>query len=209
MDKNPALTDDLLALAAMRDEDIDTTEISEQTNFSRRETGKYYDLEARHYDVRAIANWCLDKAESNGFHPTSMWINKIVYFIYETALQNFRIVLTPAKIEAWDHGPVFRELYAQFQSDAPFHKLKKMNLQTRQREDAAEDFRELDLKIFDNAWKKYGHLSAAELRRISHQSGSPWDIAWHSGGKSNPGMGIDIGVILGRNSYPDDGKQRN
>lgn len=209
MDKNSILADDLLALAAMRDNDIDTDDIPEQKNFARREIGKYYDLEARGYDVRAIANWCLEKAEANGFHPTSMWINKIVYFIYETALQNFRIVLTPAKIEAWDHGPVFRELYAQFQSDAPFQKLKKMNLRTRQREDAVENFKDLDLKIFNDAWRRYGHLSAADLRRISHQRGSPWDIAWQSGGKSNPGMGIDIGVILGRNSLPNDGKQRN
>lgn len=209
MDRNSTIADDLLALAAMRDEDIDTNDIPEQMNFSRRETGKYYDLEARQYDVRAIANWCLDKAESSGFHPSSMWINKIVYFIYETALQNFRIVLTPAKIEAWDHGPVFRELYAQFQSDTPFHKLRKMNLRTRQREEAIEDFKELDLKIFNDAWKEYGHLSAAELRRISHKPGSPWDIVWQSGGKLNPGMGIDIGVILGRNSYLNDGKQRN
>lgn len=206
MDKNSALTEDLLALAAMREEDIDTSDIPEQTNFRRREIGKYYDLEARHYDVRAIANWCLNKAESQGFHPTSMWINKIVYFVYEVALRNFRIVLTPAKIEAWDHGPVFRELYAQFQSDRPFERLKKVNLRTRQKEDATEEFSALDIQIFDSAWRKYGHLSAAQLRHISHETGSPWDVVWRSGGKTNPGMAIDIGVILGRKSDLEDGK---
>src|SRR6186713_660153 len=66
------------------------------------------------FDVRAVANAILDLAKEEGKGVTNLAINKIIYFLHAAYLHEFRRPLVTAKIEAWDHGPVFREVYHQF-----------------------------------------------------------------------------------------------
>src|SRR5688500_4115918 len=68
------------------------------------------------HDVREVANFVLDLAEEKGIALSNMAINKIVYFVHVDYLLAFSQPLVSAKIEAWDHGPVFRELYAEFKA---------------------------------------------------------------------------------------------
>lgn len=197
MDESLNLKNDLAQLASMQDKDIDTSEIPERLNFENAVQGKYYDLKPRGYDVRAIANWCIQKATEQSVAATSMWLNKIVYFIYEEALRQSRTLLTDARVEAWDHGPVFREIYFQYSNDESVKLLKKFNKSVRKMEVADENFLKEDLAIFEKVWNKMGTLSAARLRQISHEPGTPWDIVWNYKGKANPGMVIDYKLILG------------
>lgn len=194
-DRTP-FEDDLWALANLRDDQIDTSDVPERIDFLNGTRGRFFDLTARNYDVRAIANWCLERAESEGRSVTSMWLNKIVYFVHEVALREFRTLLTPARVEAWDHGPVFREIYFQFPKEAKAHKLLKFNRASRRREPASESFGSSDLAIFEKAWQRYGHFSASKLREISHRPGSPWSIVWESRGNA-PGAQIDVSTIIG------------
>lgn len=66
------------------------------------------------YSVRGIANWILDEADARKLPVTNMALNKLTYFLYESYLINFGAVVTKARIEAWEHGPVFREIYQAF-----------------------------------------------------------------------------------------------
>jgi uncharacterized phage-associated protein len=192
------LKNDLAQLASLRDEDIDTSDITERIDFEGAIQGKYYDLKPRSYDVRAIANWCIGKAANYNIEATSMWLNKIVYFIYEEALKHSKILLTEARVEAWDHGPVFREIYFQHSNDSSLTPLKKFDRTSRRMEIANENFAEEDLAIFEKVWERYGQLSASRLRQISHKPGTPWDIVWNYKGNANPGMVIDYKLILGQ-----------
>jgi uncharacterized phage-associated protein len=196
---------DLLALMAIADNEIDTTDISETIRPSSAMIGKYSGLASRNYDVRAIANWCLRKAKLADLEPTNMWLNKLVYFIYEKALREFHVLLTPARVEAWDHGPVFREIYSNFLRRNSSGLFEYYNVRIRSRQVADEPFECVDVSIFEAVWEQYGHSSASALRNISHRNGSPWHSVWMSKGQANPGMEIDIGTILGRNTDQIDG----
>lgn len=195
MDSKPNLADDLFELSQLGDQDIDTSDIPERRDFERGFRGRYFDLRVRDYDVRAIANWCIKRATADRVAITSMWLNKIVYFIHEKALQEFRVLLTPAKVEAWDHGPVFREIYYQFKEDSEL--LLSFDLKIRKKVVASEAFTDEDFDIFNSVWDRFGHMSAAQLRNISHSDDSPWHVVWSHRGNTNPGMIIDIPTIIG------------
>ena len=66
------------------------------------------------FDVRAVANLVLDVAQSRDIDVTNMALNKIVFFVHSDYLVENGRPLVGAKIEAWKHGPVFREIYHEF-----------------------------------------------------------------------------------------------
>lgn len=194
---------DLIALAQLSDDEIDTSDAPETTSFAGAEIGKFSDIKFRGYDVRSIANWCISKAKRTGINPTNLWLNKLVFFIYEQALRDLNVLLTPARVEAWDYGPVFRELYLNYPGDnEPYH---RYNVQKRGRELAEDSFETEDLELFEKVWAELGNLTASQLTRLSHRPGTPWSTVWKEGGAINPGMVIDINVILGRNADQEDG----
>jgi uncharacterized phage-associated protein len=150
------------------------------------------------YDVRSIANWVLDRADARGRPLSNMAINKIIYFIVEKALVERGELLTAAKIEAWEHGPVFREVYHSFKhhGDEPItSRATKFDSATRSMIEAADAFSNLDEQLFSDALDAYVHLTAAQLRALSHQPGSPWHRVWWHEGRFNPGMEISIDTI--------------
>lgn len=198
---------DFAALAALSDDEIDTSDISSRAKLTHPVVGKYSDIEYRGYDVRSIANWCIRKAREAGVSVSKLWINKIVALVYERSLVSAKILLTPARMEAWEFGPVFREIYLQFPSDADGY-YHRYNVRTRSREVAMDPFSRDDLEVFEETWRKYGHLSGSALTTITHRVGTPWRSVWDRGGAVNPGMLIDIETILGRNGDRTHGKDR-
>ena len=196
MDRRNEFEADLLALAEMRDDEIDTSGIQESRSFDSTQIGRYSDISVRGYDVRSIANWCIARAKREKVTVTKMWLNKIVYFIYERALIDIKVLLTPARLEAWEYGPVFREIYLSFPKKFDFTYYQRYNVKKRQSEEARDEFECEDLRIFDQVWLEFGHLTASKLTNISHKPGSPWSRIWTYRGKANPGMVIDIETIL-------------
>lgn len=150
-------------------------------------------LSKKMYDVRAIANWFLDKAESERVYLTNMALNKIIYFAVENALLKKNALITDAKIEAWEHGPVFREVYHAFKSFERNYiesRASKFDIDSRLMVKASEYFSEEVLNVLEETYSSYGNLTAAQLRAISHQPGGAWDTVWWHEGKVNPGMEI-------------------
>lgn len=197
MDQNSQIKKDLISLALLPDDEIDTSEIPQRLDFSSARRARFFNLIERSYDVRAIANWCLEKLKAEGRIETQMWMNKIVYFIHQLALTKYRTLLTPARVEAWDHGPVFREIYFGIPKGAEMRPFTRYNSKARKRELAAEDFSPIDLGIFEDAWTRYGHLNAPRLRAISHAPDSPWSLVWNSKGDKRHGLEIDVPAIIG------------
>jgi len=145
------------------------------------------------FDVRAVANFVLDLAETVSQPVTNMHINKIVYFLHVDYLVAFDAPLVTAKIEAWTHGPVFRELYREFK-DAGESKITRratvLDPLTGQRKKAEWNFSQEEEEFLTELVKKYVALSASALRSSSHIEDGPWDQAWNHEGRANASMRI-------------------
>ena len=151
------------------------------------------------YSVRGLANWILDYADELRLTVTNMALNKLVFFAFEKTLVQRKAVITEAKIEAWEHGPVFREIYHDFKrfgdkpitTRADFYSVETGNVEVASvdMERSVEDFLRSELKPLI-------HLPAARLREISHEPGGAWHQVWCYDGHANPGMEITPRTIL-------------
>lgn len=197
MTETDPIFEDLLALRGMSDDEIDASDIPIRTDFSGGREGRFFHLSARDYDVRAIANWCIRRAKSEGRKITNLWLNKMVFFIYEEALKTSHVLLTSAKAEAWDHGPVFREIYFGFKAEDVDGFLKTFDPVRKRKIIAEERFEHGDVALFESVWLRLAKMSGAQLRNLSHKEGQAWYRVWNYTGQTNPGMQIDIATIIG------------
>lgn len=204
---NSTLTPDVAAelakLALLSDEEIDTASEPEVADWSRARRGLFAEksLIERAYDVRSIANWFLSWASSARVPISNMSLNKLVYLAVERALVERLVYLTPAKVEAWEHGPVFREIYQSFSSwgERPISgRAQKFSVTERAMLDATDTFDPEDEIFLRQVAERYGGKTAAQLRSISHMNGGPWHTVWHYRGKTNPGMEITPSTIFER-----------
>ena len=72
-----------------------------------------------------------------------MALNKIVFFVHSDYLIENKRPLVSAKIEAWKHGPVFREIYHEFKGwddEAIGGRARRVNAESGEVELATEDF---------------------------------------------------------------------
>lgn len=198
---------DLVALSQMRDADIDLDDIPETVSFAGARRGRFDPLLRRDFDVRAIANWFVDRAKAEKLPLSKVWANKLTYLAYETGISEFGAVLTPARAEAWNFGPVFREIYSQYEEVIEKGYFQKFSMAGRTKVKAEADFSPSDLQILEMAWERYSRMGAAQLTQLTHAEGTPWKTVWDLGGKLNPGMVIDPAIILGRSGGQMYGKQ--
>lgn len=151
------------------------------------------------YSVKELANWVLDFAASKGERPSNMALNKLVYFAYEHALKAYGRKLTTAKIEAWDHGPVFREVYSAFKkfgADGITDRASRYNTRTNCVETVLPDIAPDDQRLMIEALEPLIRLPAHILRELSHDNRGAWARVWFHQTSSNPGMEITDEIIL-------------
>jgi uncharacterized phage-associated protein len=149
-------------------------------------------------DVRAIANEVLDFADRLGVPVSNMALNKIVYFVHCDYLLERGDPLVGAKIEAWQHGPVFREIYHEFKrwSEGPIKgRANKVDPHSGDVKVARASFGGSERAYIEQLIARYIKFSAAHLRALSHVEGGPWDIVWRHDGQANPGMEIPDTLI--------------
>jgi uncharacterized phage-associated protein len=150
-------------------------------------------------DVRAIANIILDRADEQGLEVTNMALNKLAYFLHCDYMVEQGEPLVSAKIEAWQHGPVFREIYHEFKrwGDAPIRsRATKVDPHTGAVETASVHFGTHEAEYLRSIIDRYVRFTAAQLRAISHRKGGPWHVVWSHDGQANPGMRISNDLIL-------------
>lgn len=192
---------ELRELELLADSEIDLADSPETTDWSAGLRGLWsnQEFESLGYDVRAVANEILIRAWNAGSRPTNMWLNKVTWFVYERVLVEFKKLITPARVEAWDHGPVFREVYssAKLYKDEPIRELlTSFSRQSRRYEVAHAELDEETSSVIGDAIEKFGDRTASQLRNISHIEGSPWYRVWYSGQSTSAGMVISPNVII-------------
>ncbi len=132
------------------------------------------------YDVRAVANWFLGRAEQDGEQLTAMKLQKLAYVAHGWSLA-YGSPLVHDAVEAWKWGPVFRSLYREFRESGS-HPIDKRatafdGASLEEREISIDDYGETDestKEFLESVWQSYGHYTAGQLSDITHRRGTPW-----------------------------------
>ncbi len=131
------------------------------------------------YNSHAIANYFIERANSEGQGVTPMKVQKLVYFAYGWHLAIYDSPLIYEEMQAWDYGPVFPELYRAikhygsgkvvgfagvvydmhpFNKTCPHVAIDDGNVRS----------------LLDRIWKVYGGYTGVKLSNMTHLAGSPW-----------------------------------
>ncbi|HEX8064537.1 MAG TPA: type II toxin-antitoxin system antitoxin SocA domain-containing protein [Allosphingosinicella sp.] len=153
------------------------------------------------YDVRDIANYVLDTAETRGVPITNLSLQKLLYFVHGWFYSIYDRPLVRNKFEAWQHGPVQRVIYDQFKvcRNAPIRGLRATYIDP---ENGESVYREPTVdpdhaRLIDQVLDKYEKFSAGQLVEQSHVEDGPWEYVWQQAEEVvYPGMKIPDSMIL-------------
>ena len=144
-------------------------------------------------DPRALSNLVLDIADDIGESVSNLALNKILYFIHAYHLAETGQPLVKAKIEAWQFGPVFREVYHQFKRfdrSSITGRATVLNPQSGEYEIATYNVEQSEYERIRSICLPYIKMRPGKLVELSHEKGGPWYDAWFHDGEVNPGMEI-------------------
>lgn len=124
------------------------------------------------YTYDEVADWFLAKGEGT-ISPKKL--QKLVYYAYAwtLTLMNDNVnnlknrLFDNGSFEAWVHGPVIRDLYAEY-ADFGFNPISVKNKAPHFTEDVEE--------VLQQVWDVYGKYTADELESMTHQE-TPWKNA--------------------------------
>ena len=137
------------------------------------------------YSAKEIAKWFLVKdnveAKENEFEEepyeriTNLKLQKLLYYAQGLYLAIYNEPLFSENIEAWPHGPVVRDVYNIYSSfkGNPI----KINI-TKQDENVITKIEE-DNKansIVNLTYNNFAIYTAWQLRNMTHEDNSPWDL---------------------------------
>lgn len=122
-----------------------------------------------------VAKYFLQKANNDGDLITNLKIQKLLFYAQAWHLVNFNVPLFKEEIEAWNLGPVIREVYDAFRVyGATPIKYEETGRET-------EVFTDEQKNYLDEFYDIFSKFSAHELVNMSH-SEPPWKEgvkAWH------------------------------
>ena len=137
-------------------------------------------MESKGHNPLAVANYFIKKNEVNGIHL--MKLIKLCYFAHGFTLANLETILINEYAEAWKYGPVFPTIFHEFKTARPIREMaKRYNPDTQSLEFWSSNFKQEEREIMSQVNEKYGKYSGEQLSSITHELGSPWDIAWKKG----------------------------
>jgi uncharacterized phage-associated protein len=151
------------------------------------------------YDGRAVANLLLDLADELGLSMTHMALHKIAYFAHGWRLAQEGRPLVRQPFEAWQYGPVLSSVYQAFKKSGDKRVISRaMGFDPVEERSfvISGEFPPSDCSFIRDILLAYGSCSAAELSRLTHRQGGPWDQVWNApGGKITLGMRISNDAI--------------
>jgi uncharacterized phage-associated protein len=124
------------------------------------------------YDALSVANFMLGSAKSNNLGLSPMQVQKLVYFAHgwNLGLKDSRLI--EQSVEAWEWGPVIREIYKAFKCYGSGAIGEEAKCPPIPATDTATT------SLLNKVFEKYGSMSAWQLSRLSHLPGSPWEKTW-------------------------------
>lgn len=128
------------------------------------------------HDPKAVANELIRRGINDGRPLTHIEVQKLLYFWHGWMLGVFEQPLLDGEWEAWQYGPVLREVYFElnhYRGQPITEEIPGARTQLTNDEDYVL-----------NIVYGYRALGASTLIGISHSKGGPWDKVWHDGRKS-------------------------
>jgi uncharacterized phage-associated protein len=125
-------------------------------------------------DARIVANRFLDLARQRGRSITPMQLLKLVYIAHGWTLGLTDRPLIDQRVEAWQYGPVIRELYnstRQYGGSAITAPIPAF----------AGALTPAQQGMIDQVYDLYGHLSGVALSNITHMPDTPWANTYKPG----------------------------
>ena len=124
----------------------------------------------------AIVNEFLRRRSSSSW-PAQMQLQKLAYIAHgwNLAINGTPLVSRPP--EAWDNGPVFREVWDHIR-DFGYRGPNCTLTDPFEKKEFREDLDPSEIQVIDHVWKKYGDRSATELSKLTHEPGTPWSKAY-------------------------------
>jgi len=111
-----------------------------------------------------VADYFLYFCRQHGDVLTNLKLQKLVYYAQAWHLALKDAALFPEPIEAWVHGPVIPTLYGRF---------KQFGWKAITDEPQSPSFTNGTAKHLEEVFSVYGHFSAWDLERMTHQE-EPW-----------------------------------
>ena len=150
------------------------------------------------HDARDVANKLIDYAIDEGVPLTPMQVQKLTYFCHAWMLGLYDEPLVKQNIEAWQYGPVIRDVYVSLRryGRSPVTRLIKCR---------KEQYDKDEMSLIREVWRKYGHLSGPHLSTLSHEEGTPWHGVWYDESMTDPKPIIPNSLI--RRYYKDQWKK--
>ena len=132
------------------------------------------------YHPSEIANEFVSLA---GHQLPQMKLQKLTFIAngWNLAISGEPLVDTTA--EAWDNGPVFREIWDRIRDlgVTPDGHIRDYSGETCQ---AMLDSQER--QVVAHVWRRYGNLSSQRLSELTHQPETPWTQAYFGRGRNAP-----------------------
>ena len=134
----------------------------------------------------AVANRILQTAWSQKKNLTIMQLIKLVYIAHGWSLALLNRPLVADRVEAWQHGPVYPDVYNEFRGSG-WQPIRRKAIDRWSGVAADSDFDADELSIIEKVVDAYGDFHAFELSSRTHQPGTPWSTVFAEGrGKFAP-----------------------
>jgi len=132
--------------------------------------------------AEAIANEFLRRRADDAW-PQQMLIQKLVYIAHGWNLAINDQPLVDELPQAWDNGPVFRSIWNHIR-DNGYGGEHCTLIEPFDGDEISADLLKSERQVIDHVWRKYGHLRAIDLSRMTHEPGTPWAQAYLGRGRN-------------------------
>jgi len=135
-------------------------------------------------DPRAVANLIILEMKERGYEATNLKLQKLLFLSHSFYLVEAGRPLVKGHFEAWQYGPVHREVYDAFKENggAPIQaEATRFNPVTGSRSAIPIPADRSVVDVVKKVVGFYGGWSAGKLVDLTHAKGSPWDFVVENG----------------------------
>lgn len=129
-----------------------------------------------------VAREILNLARAENRSVTPLELIKLTYLAHGWSLGLRGEALVSESAEAWQYGPVFPDLYHAIKRyrAAPVADVPRNGVELFGEEQVSEDEQSLIAAVYE----AYKGLNGVQLSALTHQPGTPWDMAWKAPGRN-------------------------
>ena len=137
-----------------------------------------------------IANEFIRRAAGEGRALTQMQLQKLVYIAHGWNLAITGSPLTHDDPQAWDYGPVYKDLWSALRSYGRALVTKEIqnkdympgvfNVETPDAAATAE-LSPTEISVIDRVFRDYSNFHAFQLSALTHKDGTPWTKVYAGG----------------------------